>query len=64
MLLSGTDGSEKHVVLGVETRNKCLYVVSDQLGTLESLYEVTPKWVPGERGVYYNYTTVGVFFTL
>lgn len=50
--------------LGVETRNKCLYVVSDQLGTLESLYEVTQKWVPGEMGVYYNYAIVGLFFTL
>lgn len=39
--------------LGVETRNKCLYVVSDQLGTLQSLFEVTKQWFPGAKGAYY-----------
>lgn len=34
--------------LGVETRNKCLYVVTDQLGALESLYEGTDKGFPDE----------------
>lgn len=37
--------------LGVETRNKCLYVVTDQLGALESLYEGIKKGFP-EDGVF------------
>lgn len=39
----GTDRREKHMVLGVETRNKCLYVVSYELEAFESLYGVNSQ---------------------
>lgn len=31
--------------LSVETRNKCLYVVTDPLGALESVYEGTEAFI-------------------
>lgn len=47
----GLRGVRNTWFLGVETRNKCLYVVSDQLGALESLQVVAQERAPPEDAV-------------